>query len=110
MREQVDATENNSNGSTEPNSALMKGDLPGCGLGGRGFESRRSPHTKSPEPKFEAAPRSTRERTLYSMSRRLATVRGWPPHTARRSAAAGPVRDSETVERCWKTSLTNRRH
>src|ERR671912_605729 len=33
----------NSNGSTEPENNSEAPELPGCGPGGRGFESRRSP-------------------------------------------------------------------
>jgi DNA-directed RNA polymerase specialized sigma24 family protein len=45
---QVDPTETNSNGSSERDRDEDQRDLPGCGPGGRGFESRRSPSSSSP--------------------------------------------------------------
>jgi hypothetical protein len=69
---QVDPTESNSNGSTEPNQDPEVPDLPGCGPGGRGFESRRSPSSSSlqiagfrasSEPPFSAAGTDARATT-----------------------------------------------
>ena len=39
----MDTTDDNSNGSTGPENHSEAPELPGCGPGGRGFESRRSP-------------------------------------------------------------------
>ena len=39
----MDTTDDNSNGFTEPENNSEAPELPGCGPGGRGFESRRSP-------------------------------------------------------------------
>ncbi len=60
----MDPTESNSNGSGERDLNEDQRDLPGCGPGGRGFESRRSTSSTSPrvagfggrsEPPFTAA-------------------------------------------------------
>ena len=39
----MDTTDDNSNGFTGPENHSEAPELPGCGPGGRGFESRRSP-------------------------------------------------------------------
>jgi hypothetical protein len=46
-RGQVDTTDDHSDDAVEPNSTEEHPGLPGCGPGGRGFESRRSPSGKS---------------------------------------------------------------
>ena len=43
----MSTTDDDSNRATEPNLGPAQPDLPGCGPGGRGFESRRSPLTNS---------------------------------------------------------------
>jgi hypothetical protein len=53
----VSTTEDDSNRATERNHEPSQPDLPGCGPGGRGFESRRSPLRDSCKVAQSAAPR-----------------------------------------------------
>jgi len=60
----VDTTEEDSNRVVDPNQGLDQPDLPGCGPGGRGFESRRSPLRDSLQTGgFAAPPGSSSEAT-----------------------------------------------
>jgi hypothetical protein len=100
--------------AAEPDSAPRQPDLPGCGPGGRGFESRRSPLTSSPRAIRRPYRLPHRERSAMGFRRRL-TPKLPAPHglsvsgDASVSRSAGWCSDSTAHSGCQRPSVSPQR-